>query len=405
LISAIAGGNQRAMHEDDRNAAPRARIRGMRAEDGAALVALHRRAIHAVPDTITPPEDRESWAHGLCPEAYARIAGEGRETFLVAEIEGHVAGFVSFALDGARGEIAGLYVDPAWQGRGIGRRLAGRAEAILRGRGAERVCVRSSLPGAPAYRAFGYRETGRGKHRSRGGRDLPMLFMEKALGGEWRNFYGRRHGKTLRAAQERALSDLERFAPRPVARAEDPGVRRLDLARFAGRPIWLEIGFGGGEHLLHQATANPGVQIIGAEPFVNGVATLLSRLREGDPGNVSIHAGDVRDLIEVLPDACLARVFLLYPDPWPKRRHHRRRFVTEAHLVPLARIMAPGAELRIATDIPDYVAQARREVPRCGFRDATADARRPWRDWYRTRYEAKALREGRRPFYLTYARA
>jgi tRNA (guanine-N7-)-methyltransferase len=122
---------------------------------------------------------------------------------------------------------------------------------------------------------------------------------------------------------------------------------------------------------------------------------------------VRVHPGDARDLLDVLPAGALARVFLLYPDPWPKARHHRRRFVTPEHLAPLARAMAPGAELRIATDIPDYVRQTLEQVPRHGFAWTAArpaDWRSPWPDWCRTRYEAKALREGRRPHYLTFQR-
>ena len=233
----------------------------------------------------------------------------------------------------------------------------------------------------------------------------PAMEDRQAPGGEWRNFYGRRHGKTLRPTQRAALARLAELSPGPVGREVNPERRRLDLSRFGGRPVWLEIGFGGGEHLVHQAARNPGVQMLGAEPFVNGVAMLLARIAAAGVENVSVHPGDARDLVEVLPDATVARAFLLYPDPWPKRRHHRRRFVTPEHLAPLARVMASGAELRIATDIPDYVRQARAEVPRQGFREETADARVPWPDWTRTRYEAKALREGRVPDYLTFRRA
>ena len=116
---------------------------------------------------------------------------------------------------------------------------------------------------------------------------------------------------------------------------------------------------------------------------------------------------DVRDMFDVLPDGCIARAFLLYPDPWPKTRHHRRRFVTPEHLEPLARVMRPGAIFRVATDIPDYVRQTLEQVPRHGFTwlaECAADWRRPWDDWISTRYEQKALREGRVPHYLTFRR-
>lgn len=373
-------------------------------EDGEAVAAVHRRAVEAVPEEITPAADRESWAHGIRPETYAAIEAAGRESFLLAEVGGRVAGFVSYAPGEGEGQISGLYVDPDWQRRGIGRRLAEHAEAILRGHGVERVRVRASLAGVPAYAALGYEETGRSLHRTRGGRELPMVEMEKALGGDWRNFYGRRHGKALRDSQKDALERLSRLSPGAVTRAENPERRPLDLAGLGDRPLWLEIGFGGGEHLVHQATRNPGVAFIGAEPFINGVAMLLSKIEAAGVGNVRVHPGDVRDLMEVLPEASVSRAFLLYPDPWPKRRHHRRRFVTAEHLVPLARVMAPGAEFRIATDIPDYVRQAREEVPLHGFAEETVDERTPWSDWLRTRYEAKALRQGRQPFYLTWRR-
>ena len=376
----------------------------MTTEDGPNLARLHRRAILAVPDTFAAAADRESWAHAIAPGLYEKIEAKGRETFLVAEIGGVAVGFVSYALDGTTGAITGLYVDPDWQGSGIGRRLSERAEAILRGYGAERVRVRASLSGVPAYEALGFAETGRGLHRTRGGRELPMVEMEKALAGGWRNFYGRRHGKKLRESQKEALSNLAALSPGPVSREENPERRPLDLSRFGGRPIWLEVGFGGGEHLVHQATQSPGAQLVGAEPFVNGVAMLLSKIEGAGVRNVSVHPGDARDLIEVLPAGSVGRAFLLYPDPWPKRRHHRRRFVTAEHLAPLARVMAPGAEFRIATDIADYVRQAREEVPQHGFVEETVDERVPWPDWIRTRYEAKALREGRRAHYLTFRR-
>src|SRR5699024_8337354 len=138
-------------------------------------------------------------------------------------------------------------------------------------------------------------------------------------------------------------------------------------ALFAGRPVWLEIGFGSGEHLVHQAARNPDVGIIGAEPYINGVAALLGKIQRAGVTNLAVHPGDARDLMDVLPEASIARAFLLYPDPWPKRRHHRRRFVTPEHLGPLARAMAPGAVLRVATDIPDYVRQTLEQVPAAGF--------------------------------------
>lgn len=228
-------------------------------------------------------------------------------------------------------------------------------------------------------------------------------------GAPWRNFYGRRSGKTLRDSQRVYLEeDLARLSPGPVGWEENPDRTPLDLSqRFGDRPVWLEIGFGGGEHMVHQAVQNPDVAILGAEPFINGVAMLLGKLRAAGASNVAIHPGDARDLFDVLPDASVAKAFLLYPDPWPKTRHHRRRFVTPEHLEPLARILEQGAEFRVATDIPDYVRQALEEVPRHGFvweAEGPRDWRASWDDWLSTRYEQKALREGRVPHYLTFRR-
>lgn len=236
-----------------------------------------------------------------------------------------------------------------------------------------------------------------------------MTTSNKHPGAPWRNFYGRIKGKGLRPAQERYLDeDLEPLSPGPVGWDVNPQRHPLDLtATFGDVPVWLEIGFGGGEHLVHQAKSNPGVGIIGCEPFINGVAMLLGKIRDAGVSNIRVWPGDARDLMDVLPESGIAKAFLLYPDPWPKKKHHRRRFVTDEHLEPLHRALAPGAEFRVATDIPDYVRQTLIEVPKAGFAwtaERPADWREPWRDWLSTRYEQKALREGRVPHYLTFRR-
>jgi len=228
-------------------------------------------------------------------------------------------------------------------------------------------------------------------------------------GAPWRNFYGRRAGKTLRETQKDALEhDLGALTLQDVEWEDNPDRTALDLdTLFGGRPLWLEIGFGGGEHLLDQAAANPDVGFIGCEPFINGVAMLLTKVQQANVDNLLLHPGDVRDLFDVLPEGAVKKAFLLYPDPWPKKRHHRRRAVTPGYLNPLAHVMAPGAELRVATDIPDYVRQTMEEVPRAGFEwlaEGPADWRAPWDDWYSTRYEQKALRAGRVPHYMTFRR-
>ena len=210
------------------------------------------------------------------------------------------------------------------------------------------------------------------------------------------------------AQKEYLVEDLDALSPGPVSWEANPDRVPLDLAaRFGARPIWLEVGFGGGEHLAHQATLNPDVAFIGCEPFVNAVAMLLGKIRRQKLENIAVYPEDARDLFDVLPEGSVSKAFLLYPDPWPKARHHRRRFVTQDHLRPLHRVLAEGAEFRIATDIEDYVRQTLEEVPQAGFELLTpaGDAiHQPWEDWISTRYEQKALREGRTPHYLTFRR-
>jgi tRNA (guanine-N7-)-methyltransferase len=230
----------------------------------------------------------------------------------------------------------------------------------------------------------------------------------RADGAPWRNFYGRRRGKTLRPRQRNLLETrLDALAPPGVDWAENPERLPLDLtALFPGaRDVWLEIGFGGGEHLIATAAAHPYVGVVGCEPFVNGVAMFLAALEDSGAENVRVHAGDVRFLFDVLPDASLGRVYLLYPDPWPKNRHVDRRFVNPANLAEIARILRPGGEFRLATDIPVYVAHSLRRIADSGaFDRVDADPTTPWEGWPGTRYEAKALREGRTPSYLRFVR-
>ena len=222
-----------------------------------------------------------------------------------------------------------------------------------------------------------------------------------------RNFYGRIKGKTLNAAQYRYLDeDLPRLSVLGVTRLENPERDLLDIDTLTGgRPLWLEVGFGGGEHLVHQALHNPDVQFLGVEPYVNGVAMLLGKMRKSGVTNIKLHMGDARNLMDVLPDESVCKAFLLYPDPWPKIRHHRRRFVTPEHLIPLSKCLKLGAEFRVATDIKDYVRQTLQEVPKAGFdwlAEGPEDWRAPWGDWISTRYELKAVREERTPHYMTF---
>jgi len=219
-------------------------------------------------------------------------------------------------------------------------------------------------------------------------------------------WFGRRQGRKLRAGRA-AL--IEGTLPRwrvPLA----PGKPLDPWAMFAPRPkrLWLEIGFGAGEHAAWQAENNPDVGLIAAEVFVNGVASLLRHIEERKIANIRVHAEDARPLLAALPDACLDCVFLLHPDPWPKSRHAERRFVSQANLDTFARVMTDGAELRIATDHPIYKLWALEQMAM--RRDFEWLARRAddWRarreDWPETRYEAKAKDEGRTSLYLRYRR-
>jgi tRNA (guanine-N7-)-methyltransferase len=216
-------------------------------------------------------------------------------------------------------------------------------------------------------------------------------------------FFGRRKGKKLRAGQDDLVRTLL-----PALRVV-PGAPLSDIFPAPGRETWLEIGFGGGEHLAAGARAHPDVNVIGCEPFLNGMAKMLAVIDHEGLRNVRLWDDDVTHLLPDLPEAAFDRVSILYPDPWPKRRQRKRRLISDETLAMLARIMRPGAELRFATDIDDYAGWGIARILRSAdFRwDARRpdEWRRPWAGWPGTRYEAKALREGRVPSYLTFVRA
>ena len=222
-----------------------------------------------------------------------------------------------------------------------------------------------------------------------------------------------------RFADRFALPGLElEWDPETGAHSRQPhgaAQRRIDpVALFPNAAdLWLEIGFGGGEHLAATAAAHPDIGFIGCEHYVDGVAKLLSQIEKLNLANIRVHPHDARDALDALPESSLGRVFLLYPDPWPKKRHWKRRFVSAETLDALSRAMRRGAELRIASDIPDYIrhclsvlARRRRE----GVRDflwtaeRSQDWREPWPEWPGTKYERKALEAGRTPCYLTFQR-
>ena len=219
-------------------------------------------------------------------------------------------------------------------------------------------------------------------------------------------FFGRRRGKTVRPLQAAALEagllryrlDLDQAAP-------------ADLASIFPSPVsqvWLEIGFGGGEHLLAEAQARLHTGFIGVEPFVNSMAKLTMALAEAPLDNLRVHDDDATRLLDWLPGASLTGIDLLYPDPWPKRKHWKRRFVNAANLDRFARVLRPGALFRFASDVPGYVNWTLLACAAHGGFDwqagSAADWHTPYPGWPGTRYEAKALAAGRRPAYLTFRR-
>ncbi len=217
--------------------------------------------------------------------------------------------------------------------------------------------------------------------------------------------YGRRQGKPLKARQARLMKSLL-----PKIAAPDPAAGLIDLKTLfpQAEEIGLEIGFGGGEHLAWQAARNPGARFIGAEPYLNGVAKLLALIDDQELANVRVHFGDARPLMEALPDRSLSHIFVIHPDPWPKKRHFKRRMISPWFFGEAARLLRRGGELRIASDIEDYVRWTLMHARNAQDFEWTAARRADWRtrpaDWPETRYEAKAVREGRVPAYLIFRR-
>ncbi len=219
-----------------------------------------------------------------------------------------------------------------------------------------------------------------------------------------RAFFGRRKGHPLRKRQAALFDTLL-----PRLALDLPQQAPSDLrALFASSvdEVRLEIGFGGAEHLIAQVKANPRIGFIASDAFVNAVGKALAAIDENALANIRLHFGDASDLLDWLPDAALARIDLLYPDPWPKRRHWKRRFIQDDSLKRLARILKTGGDLRFATDIADYAAWTLARILRSPEFAWTAeraeDWRKPWPDFAGTRYEAKAKREGREPAYFTF---
>ena len=221
-----------------------------------------------------------------------------------------------------------------------------------------------------------------------------------------RNLYGRRRGPKLR--DNRAVLMRERLAAYAALPEDSPEELDVNTLFSGARDLWLEVGFGAGEHVAAQAMNNPNIGIVACEHYLNGVASCLAHIENNSLNNVRLHNGDARDLMDRLPKASVGRVFLLYPDPWPKARHHKRRFVNSENLDAFSRIMKDGAVLRVASDIPEYIEWTLEHLAgRDDFAlrgDPATQFREPWSDWPGTRYEAKALREGRTPAYLSFER-
>lgn len=218
--------------------------------------------------------------------------------------------------------------------------------------------------------------------------------------------YGRRKARPLSERKERLIETLLPHLRLPLAEpAPTP------LATLFARPLaesWLEIGFGSGEHLAWQAEHHPDIGFIGCEPFINGVASLLGKIESAGLDTVRIHDGDARDVLAWLPEASLGRIFVLFPDPWPKQRHAKRRLLSPETVAQLARALKPGGELRFATDASVYAGEALRTLLASGAFRWTAERVKDWRErpanWPETRYERKALRAGRKPAYLSFRR-
>jgi tRNA (guanine-N7-)-methyltransferase len=221
-----------------------------------------------------------------------------------------------------------------------------------------------------------------------------------------RAFFGRKKGHPLRARQVELFSDLLPQIAFDLTKPAPPDLATL----FPHRPetLRLEIGFGGAEHLIAQAIAHPESGFIGADGFLNAIGKALVAIDDNDLTNVRLHHGDASELLDWLPAKAFARIDLLYPDPWPKRRQWKRRFIQDDSLVRLARLLKPDGELRFATDIASYMTYALARVLRSPDFVWTAqsadDWRKSWDGFSRTRYEAKALREGRLPAYFVFRR-
>ncbi len=217
--------------------------------------------------------------------------------------------------------------------------------------------------------------------------------------------YGRRQGAALSAARQ---GRLDHHWPKVGINTLDPSTRPADHFDQPFKDYWLEVGFGKGEHLAEQAVNQPQVGIIGCEPFLNGVSGLIDLVDSGSLTNVRIFMDDARLLMDSLPDGSIGRAFILFPDPWPKARHHKRRIVSAGNIAALSRILKDGAELRIGTDHMEYCRWIMAHMLSTSDFDWICDSPTDWRlrpdDWPASRYEIKSLEQGRKSSYLRFIR-
>jgi tRNA (guanine-N7-)-methyltransferase len=217
-------------------------------------------------------------------------------------------------------------------------------------------------------------------------------------------FFGRRKGPTLSARQEDLIDTLLPKITLSVPKQKQPYNPIDTSALFGGySETWLEIGFGKGEHLAWQAEQNPNIGIIGCEPYMNGVASLLNKIDASSLSNIRVYGDDARHILWHLPDASISRIFLIHPDPWPKKRHARRRFVNPDNLNDIARVLKPGGELRVGTDHPIYREWTMIQMANRADFVWTVESPNDWQnrpsDWPETRYEVKAL-EGKATYFI-----
>ena len=221
-------------------------------------------------------------------------------------------------------------------------------------------------------------------------------------------FYGRRKGHTLSGRQQELMESLLPELLIQVDLESSAPINPHGLFDGPREEVWFEVGFGKGEHMRWQVEANPNIGMIGCEPYINGVAGLLTHIEDTQCKAIRLYDDDARHILRRLPEASIDKFFLLHPDPWPKRRHAKRRFLSPENLDEIARVLKDEGEFRVAHDLPIY--QEWIAIQMCQRTDFiwTAESRGDWTiradDWPETRYEAKSKREGRTPLYFRYKR-